>query len=282
MLVAMPGAAEELGDASEQEPSSADVSACVADHEQARALRLEKRWFEARATMSRCASEVCPLSIRADCQAWAEEVTRALPTIVILIEREDRTPDPVHVTLDGSPLTLGDGAAPIEVLPGTHQLTFTLGQGQPVVRHLTLDEGEKNHIVRVRFTPPVAETPAARASVPLLPKAELEERPVPTSTYVLGGAALVSFAAATALLISGLTDLTNARDTCKPDCSSSERESIEARFLLADVSAGVGAILTGFAVYTFVDRPTVRDRVGSGTPSPPATGATGVVWGGRF
>ncbi len=247
-------AEESVDTAPPNDASSLEVSRCVTDHENARTLRLEKRWFEARESMNRCSIESCPISIRSDCRAWSEEVTRALPTLVIVVEREDGGTEPVAVHLDGTRLDVGDSTSPVEVLPGKHALTFTLNGRAAVERQVVLHEGEKNKVVRVRFER--LHSQPAHDMIPVPPPAAPEAtRPIPTSSYLLGGGALVSFAVSAVLLASAITDLDNARETCSPACSSGTRESIETRLLLADISGGVGLVLTGLTAYTFVSRP---------------------------
>jgi hypothetical protein len=277
-----PCAAEERHDSPPDETSSLEISRCVVDHENARSLRLEKRWLEARETMNRCAREICPVAIRSDCRDWSEEVTRTLPTLVILVERGDGGAGPVAVHLDGAQLDISDGTTPVEVLPGRHSLRFTLSGHPAIVREVVLHEGEKNRVVRVRFEKLAA--PSPREQAPLLPVAEEEPtRPIPTSTYVLGTTALVTFAISSVLLVSALSDLDNARDTCSPECPTSSRESIETRLLLADVSGGVGLLLTGLTAYTFATRPEQPPRKTSPSRFAPGPGrALGVGWKVQF
>jgi len=247
------------GRAEEPAPAAPDVSAasvgeCQAQHERAKLLELDEKWLEAREAMKRCAVPSCPLAIRSDCSAWLDQLARLLPTLLIVIERDEQVKGQVRVELDGKPLALSDPPAPIEVLPGPHRLHFSLSGQPPIEEQLALDKGEKNRVVRVRFAAPAgapAQVPPARAPT--------SSRPVPASTYVLASGALLALGTATALLVSALTSLDDARQRCAPVCSSDTRASIDRRLLAADVTAAAGIVLGGFAGYTFATRPTVTD-----------------------
>jgi hypothetical protein len=250
-----------LADESAAAPEQASTDAvehCIRDHERARLLRVSERWFEARARMLACAREACPLVIRSDCRNWLDEVARIVPTFVVLVERDDAGEQPVRLELDGQRITLSEPAQAIEATPGRHRLRIELDPYPAVEREIVLQKGEKNHLVRVRFArpqPPAAVAPISRLPPPLRPT-----RPIQPATYWLSAAALGAFVGSGVLLASALSSRSDARATCAPACDSDRRKSIETRLLLADVSAGVGLVLGGLAVYTFASRPVVYER----------------------
>lgn len=252
------------------ETSSAEVARCVGDHESARLQRVREQWLAARDAMTRCSAESCPLSIRTDCRAWLEELSRLLPTVLIVIERDDDGTEPVELELDGQPLKLPEPLGPIELLPGSHRLRARLAAHAPVDRDITLQLGVKNQVVRVRFTaPPVTRAtqtrdPSMRRATPA--PGPRSSRPTPTVSYWLGGGALAALATSGALLGSALLSLDNARETCAPGCSSSVRKSIDARLLAADVSGGIGLLLAGLTLYSYFERPRVLSPSGVRAP----------------
>jgi len=259
---------------SSPESSSSTVQRCVSDHENARLLRLKKEWLPAREAMARCAEASCPLTLRTDCRSWSEELTRALPTVLILVERDDDGEQPATLTLDGRARELPSRPEPIELLPGAHQLRVALSGYPDFVVELEFAEGEKNRVVRARFTrsrpgPP----PASRAAVAVLPTAATTNKPIPASTWWLSGAALVTFAGSGLVLGSALYSRDQARESCAPACPSSERRSIESRLFIADILAGAGVVLAGSALYTYLTRPTVVSEVRLSLPQ--------VGWNGR-
>jgi hypothetical protein len=267
-LFSMPSRADEPAELPKQASTDA-VQACVVEHERAGLLRREEQWLAARAAMNACSSESCPLAIRSDCRAWLDDLARLLPTILLVIERDDEGKEPALIELDGNLLELAQPGRPIEVLPGAHRLRVSVASYAPVERAFELEKGEKNRLIHIRFAreqPPAQATrgPMSDAGSPSVPTAS---RPIPISTYLLGGGALLAFATSTSLVVSALSARSQARDTCAPFCNSEDREAIESRLLIADISAGVGAILTGFALYTFLDRPVVYDRASQFPPS---------------
>ena len=260
---------------SSPESSSSTVQRCVSDHENARLLRLKKEWLAAREAMARCAEASCPLTLRTDCRSWSEELTRALPTLLILVERDDDGEQPATLTLDGRARELTSRPEPIELLPGSHQLRVELSGYPDFVVELVLAEGEKNRVVRARFTRARQEPPPSSPStaVDLPPVAAPSNRPIPASTWWLSGAALVGFAGSGIALGSALYSRDQARESCAPACASSERQSIETRLLIADILAGAGVVLAGSALYTYLTRPTIVSDVRLGWPQ--------VGWNGR-
>lgn len=267
---ATPAPASEPSEAA-PEASTTEVARCVDQHEQASKLRLEERWFEAREAMRGCAVDACPIAIRTDCKTWLEELGRTIPTLLVVVERDDGGAEKVTLELDGQSVELPHEPMPIEVLPGSHRLRFSLRGYPPVEQEIVVAKGEQNRVIKVRFARPrEPERPAPLVVPPPAPRAT---RPVPTSTYLLAGGATAAFAASSVLLASTLSSLSEARETCAPECDSDERRKIEARLLTVDVLAGVGVVLGGLAVFTFVTRPTVYEATAPGVA--PALRASG-------
>ena len=249
------------------ETSTADIEQCVAQHESARQLRLQEHWLAARAAMSGCAAERCPLAIASDCRAWLDELERVLPTLLIVVEREEPTVDPslLRVELDGKALLLPEPPTPLELLPGAHHLRFELGSRPAIERNFVLQRGEKNHLEQVRFVrqpaPPVLASAAQAA-----PRAPV--RPVTPATYWFSGGALAAFGGSVALLALGVREHRDAQVQCAPACDRATRNSIESKLVLADIAGGVGIALTGLAVYSYWRRPVVFDAARSPTTGP--------------
>ena len=233
--------------------STAEVERCVQAHDSGRVLMLEEKWLEAREALERCQDAGCPLAVRSDCSAWIEDVTRALPPLLLVVERDDDGTAKLGLTIDGRPIELPNPPVPIEVLPGKHVVRVELAPYPPVERVVELARGEKNHVVRVRFV----REPAPITPPPPAPKPP-PERPVPTLTYVLAGGAVAAFATSGILLASALTSKDEVSDRCAPICSDEERQSIDSRLLAADIVGAAGIVLGGFAAYTFFTRPTVE------------------------
>lgn len=261
MIAAPTCLAQDSAEAS-AETSTAEIEQCVAQHDSARQLRLQEHWLLARTAMSGCAAERCPLAIASDCRAWLDELEHVLPTLLIVVEREEPSLDraSLRVELDGKALLLPEPPTPLELLPGAHQLRFQLGARPAIERRFVLQKGEKNHLEQVRFAPLPA--PVATTSAPAL------ERPVPAATYWFSGGALAAFSGSAALLALGVREHRDALVNCAPACDRATRSSIETKLVLADIAGGMGIALTGLAVYSYLRRPAVLAAAASPTPGP--------------
>jgi hypothetical protein len=262
-----PGPAGEL--------SGPAVAECVAAHDNAALLRLKDDWVDARAAMQRCGNDACPIAIRSDCRAWLDELVAALPTLLVVVERDDDGTRPVRLDLDGRALELPEKLGPIELVPGAHRLRFTLEGYAPLDVDVTLDKGEKNHVVRARFERPRAVAPVLRPSAP----PERRERPVPLASYLYGGGSLLLLATSGALLGAALDSRATARDVCAPACPKDRRESIQRRLLIADLVGVAGIGLGGLAAYSYATRPWVTAASVGVTVAP---GRAGLTLRGRF
>jgi hypothetical protein len=268
-----------------EDVNAEQVQACVEQHEQARLLRLREAWFDARAAMLRCADPRCPLALRSDCSAWLDEIARVLPTLLVIVERDDAGSESLLVELDEKPLLLPAEPTPIEVLPGRHTLRFSLGR-RVIEQQIEIHLGEKNRVVKARF---VRESPApGRAPAPLAqgsvatPGAR-SSRPVPLATYLASAGALAAFTTSGLLLGSALASRDAALERCAPECHDGERESVDARLLAADLVGAAGLALGGVAIYTFVTRPVVLAPAELTAQGPrPRPFALQLSLGGRF
>lgn len=262
------------------ELSAPAVAECVAAHDNAALLRLKDQFLDARAAMQQCANEACPIAIRSDCRGWLDELAAALPSLLVVIERDDDGTRPVRLDLDGRRLELPEKLGPIEVVPGPHRLRFTLDGYPEVDVELTLEKREKNHVVRVRFVHPRAAVPPPR---PPAPPPARRTRPTPVATYLYGGGSVLAFGTSAVLLGAALDSLSTARDECAPGCPTARRESLERRLLVVDLVGVAGLGLGGLAVYSYVRRPWVTE-----TSRGPVVGVTvaadraGLTLGGSF
>lgn len=247
--IAAPVSAQETASVA-SDATAATVSACQAEHERAKLLELEEKWLAAREAMQLCAATSCPLALRADCAAWLERLARLMPTVLVVVERDDDSGAAIVLEIDGQRVLLSDPPQPIELVPGPHRLRSTLPAHPPVELEFTLAKAEKNRLLRVRFARPATQASAARAE-------PAPSRPIPTATYVLAAGALVALGSSAVLLASALTSLDDARATCSPACSLDVQASIDRRLLAADLTAGAGIVLGGLAGYTFLTRPVV-------------------------
>jgi hypothetical protein len=246
-------------------PASADTTreSCLANHEQAQLRRIEKRLIGARSAARACAVTACPAAIRSDCSEWVAEVSKLIPTLLLVAESGSGELENVRVTLDGVVLMEKLDGTAIEVEPGPHLLRFEHGTEPPIDRRIDVPEGEKSLMVRVRFAgdaplpAPVAPVQAAPAPAP--PK-DTGTRPVPLLTYVFGGIAIAAAGTSAVIAANAFSERSKASDECAPNCDAERIDSIHSRFVLADVAGGIALASAGLAVVFYVTRPTVHDE----------------------
>lgn len=208
------------------QPSTAvpDQAACVASYEQGQKLRKDAKLTAAHEEFLRCAHAACPDVTKGDCTTWASEVETATPTLVLSVkDPSGQDVIDVAVTLDGAPWLekLSGQAVPID--PGEHRLRFSLPGQAPIERSLVVREGEKARAIEVSFVPDEPSTGPSPA------------------TWVLAGAGGAGFLVFGILGGVGLSEKSDAESSCAPTCTSDVIDSIEAKFIGADVGLAVGA-----------------------------------------
>jgi hypothetical protein len=229
-----------LGTLGTSAPASAQTPAeCAQAYESAQRLRIRKHLRASLEQLKVCAAPACPAAARDDCATWLTEVAQELPSVVITLRGPGgESVTGVNVALDGDPLPTGPGA--IDVDPGPHTFRFEAVGQPPIVREITIGEGEKAREVAVTLPGSVTSTS------PLLP-------------YVLGGAGVALAVAGSAFEIWGLSKRA-AVDACQPPCSlmtyDADKGAAQRTFLAGDLllGAAISAIAVGTILY-FVQRP---------------------------
>lgn len=229
---------------------------CVAASESAQKLRTQKKLRAARKELITCAQESCPGVVKKDCVAWLAEIEEALPTVVINAkDASGNDLTDVRVSIDGEPFVskLDGTATPID--PGPHTIRYEVDGSEPVETKVLIREGERNRTLTVTIgskpappPPPPAPTPA-----PIAPtKADTGSSKIPTATWVFGAVSLVSFAGFAYFGLSGRADKRELLDTCAPYCNKDDEQPARTKFILADVSLGVGLVSLGLATVFLV------------------------------
>lgn len=224
------------------------VKECVRIHEHARLLWNDQRWLEARNEMAGCVEEHCPAAIRSECRFWRDEITRTLPSVLLVIERDEpkKGHESAVAELDGKVLGRVEPFARLDVDPGTHRVRVLLPGYDPIERSLDARPGKKNIVMLVSFK---SERPA-----PMIPLRIT--RPVPAVTYWSAGGALLALGISQALLWSALAARKDAA-RCKPACGADVVDGIKTKAILADVAGVTGFVLAGLSLTTFIQRPEV-------------------------
>lgn len=251
-----------------------DKTQCFAAHEQGQLARKEGKLGAAAQQFAVCAADQCPAEVREECGKWLTDARNALPSVVPSAKGMDgRDLTDARVVVDGQVLAERLDGRQHELDPGPHVFVFELPDGTRLQERFVLNEGERNRQVSVDFSS-------------LRPKSSqtTTERAVPTSVYVLAGVGLAALATGGVFGVLGKSKEDDLQNTCAPRCPDGEVSTMDTRYLIADISAGVGLVSLGAAFWLFLKRPT-------GETSParawvdlsPSRHGTGMVrWTARF
>lgn len=255
------------------------VSQCAAAYEQAQEQRKAGTLVAARATLHVCTNEVCPDFIRNDCDAWYVAVQAELPTLVFTAQSLGR--DLANVRISSGERLLAskiDGQA-IELDPGEYDFEFLAPGMRPLTQHLVIARGEQNRLVRVELTP--LQSAAIESEQPVVPAPQSSRSfALPAIFLGVGAAGVATFGAMGAW---GRSSEFQLEGRCAPRCSKDELASVRTKYLLADVSLGVGIASLAVGAYLLF-RPD-SDAPKAGRVSfdvRPGTGSLSATYGGVF
>lgn len=218
------------------------VEECVAASGAAQEHQKNGALTAARGALERCSDASCPGMVQAECTRWLDEVLASMPTVTIAVRLDGVDQPRARVFLDEKPWLEELTGHPVPIDPGEHLLTVHVGARQQEQR-LLINVGEKNRLVvfQLRGTP--EPTPVATPAPTPVVTQPAEGRGFPTLATAMTATAAVGFGLFVGLGLSGrasldqlLADPCAATKTCDP----ARVASIEARFLAADISLGVG------------------------------------------
>lgn len=249
-----------------QDARAAEAEACFTAAETAQPLIKQRKLRAAQDKLAFCARDACPKAARTDCRAWLDDVTRAVPT-VILIAREQRgrttsPADDTRVSIDGGEVVVArlDGS-PVPLDPGPHVVRFEREGFGAIEKSIDLREGEKDQRVEAVFRPSVSEPGAPASSSVTAPKTTAVDRPRkivaaptradPTAAFVFAGVGIVGLGVGAYFEAKGLSDRAHLESTCKPTrtCAPSDVDAARARVLVGDLTIGASAIVLAAAAY---------------------------------
>jgi hypothetical protein len=236
--------------AARADDARACIDASVAGQEQ----RDQGKYRAGRGSFVACAAASCPAPVRRDCSQWLAQIDELMPSILVAAtDSTGRDLDEVTVTLDGERLQSRLDGMPKPVDPGPHALRFVAAGLPPVEQSIVVRVGEKARLIQVRFTP----RPDARPA----PTVTRSGAPSPTLGWVFGGVAAAAFLSEAYFGVAGIEQ--RNRDTaptgCAPTCNSSEKSEVQKKFLVADISLGVGVVAAATSIYFFVRAFGARD-----------------------
>jgi hypothetical protein len=156
----------------------------------------------------------------------------------------------VVVTLDGAPYAPGLDGKPIELDPGEHNFRFELAGALPIEKREFLEKGTGTRELHLLFEP--AENSQQVVVGDVSSPESTSKTNLRTYAYVAGGvgaAGLIGFAVFGAMGKGKQSDL---EKTCSPACTPDEIDSVKSKFLIADISLGVGIVGLGTGVALFL------------------------------
>ena len=240
-------------DAAGPEPGG---NACVEAYESAQEQRLAGSLKSARARSEVCAMASCPAFIRDDCTKWQSEIDAELPSVSFSVRSNGLRLTNVRVTEDDRVLVERLDGSAVELDPGNHSFRFEAADTQPITRAFVLGRGEKNRLIEIELLP-LAPPPQPKADPP-----RLESKP-PVLPWVLVGTGVAGIAAFTVIGSAGLSEEGKLERTCAPSCSDEQLKSVKTKYLIADISLGVGItslLVGGYMLLTHDPEPAKSAR----------------------
>lgn len=254
-----------------------DGLACGNAAERAQQLRAKRKLVEARAELVKCSNAGCPRFVQIDCLRWLDDVSSALPTIVIRgVDKNGSDVLEGTVLVDGD--TRGSLGVGIELDPGPHTIVVISETERGEVK-LLVAEGERNRVAVVTLgaapgpepSEPAARPPGARAPAP-------HERPDASNgvgpwPFVAFGVGALGFIAMGALQIAAQNQYDDLEKSCGHSCSASDVDSVRTKVIGSAVGLVAGVLGAGAGVLLLM-----LNRSGPAvTVSPSSSGASADV-----
>lgn len=248
------------------------ADACYSAPVDGQTLQRAGKLLEARERFAGCARTSCPPEIVADCSRWLSDVEAATPSVVMAArDGEGHDVVDVRVVIDGrAPVDLSARAIPLD--PGAHKLVFQRAGSADVSVDTLLREGEKNREVAVRF----GVAPGA-AGEPGSPRAG---RPVPLAVWIAGGAGALGLASFATFGALGVSE--RGANHCDSGCTQGQKDAVDSKYLVANVSLGVGVVGLGVATWLYLARPAAEAPGAASIDVRPLPGGAFAAYGASF
>lgn len=266
-------------------PMDRTTKACVDAYGSAQQFRKDGELLKARKALWTCAGARCPAVIQSDCTAWLNQVSDAIPSVVLEAKLDDDNVFDVSVTLDGVRIADQLDGKPVEIDPGLHSFVFERAGKSPIERKVIVAAHSKSQVVLAAWSSPPEPTTPHTNPPPLEAEPEMV-RPIPPLAYVLGGSAVAALGTFAVLGISADTTKHDLESQCEPRCATAEVGSLQSRLIAADVAAGASALAATGAVVVFLVRPERPAHAPSSAASAvrivPHSGGAAIEWAGSF
>ncbi len=232
---------------------------CAEAYEKSQEQRTRGHLGTALVYLRQCLDLSCPKFMREDCSRWFDQAEAALPSVVFAVRRDGKDQFDVEVMCDGSPLAPSLDGKAIAVDPGVHTFSFRAPGLAPVEQQVMVREGERNRIIEVELP---SRVPAPPETVSGLVTPTEDAAATVTSgggsasgtlwMYSLAGIGALGIVNFGIFGLLGKSQRDDLQRTCAPDCQSNQVDSVKTKYIVADVSLGVGLLSAGVATYLFI------------------------------
>jgi hypothetical protein len=250
-------------------PKTKDKNACVTAFVEAQKLRKSGSLVKARAELVTCAQTSCPEVVRDKCVAWLPEVEAETPSVILVAKSgdgSDLTDVEVHIDQESATRRIDGQSIPLD--PGEHVFVFRRGDERKEQR-VVLSARNKDRQVEVSF---IEDAPKPA------PKPKPRKKSVPVGVYVLGGVGVVALGSFGYFGITALRDRSDLKERCAPGCTQDEKESVDRKLLIADISLGVAVVSLGAATWIFLGNRGESGEVAVQAQPAPGGGRANVRW----
>lgn len=234
--------------------------ACMTAAEQAQSLRDSGKYGDARKQLLVCVRDVCPAFVKKDCTEWLSQLESVAPSVVFGAKVGSRDLVDVRVLVDGKLALEKLEGTPVTIDPGPHTFKFEWAN-QTREEQVVVSAGQKGRNIVATFgsteasaasTTPAA--PAAGSPVAASPAAEKPGRGSLVPALVVGGVGVIALGSFAIFAISGKSEKSDLEASCKPRCASDDVDGTRTKFIVADVSLGVGLVALGVSTYMILKR----------------------------
>jgi hypothetical protein len=250
---------------SAQAQRSSEIEQCVSAHEEGQVLRRSANLKKARELLISCSKATCPSLVRTECAEFLREVENSMPTVVLAAREKGKEVLNVSVFVDGELVTKKLDGKDIPIDPGVHTFKVQLEGWPDIEKDILIISGAKDRELMFDFgepdkPPPIA--PGQPGGLPYQPPPPVEtHRPVQAITYILLGTTVLGGVGFGVLGSMGQADKKELEKSpeeggCAPLCSDDDLSDVKTKFLLADISLGVGVASAIGALVTYLARPT--------------------------
>lgn len=251
--------------AAAQPAEGAEKAACMDAYTEAQRLRKAGELLGARDKLRVCADPSCPKLVVDDCTTWLEEVSGAVPTVVIAV-RDGKGDDVVdaEVLVDGKPRASADAGTPLELDPGPHTITVR-GNGLTVDKKIVARKGDEDRRIEVILGAASVEGPTpAPTGAPDEPSSDA----FLIAGGVLAGLGAVGLGVFAGLGAVGASEAGELNDGCAltDSCTEEEIDAVRGKLVGADVALAAGATLLAVGLTLIV-----IDLTGDESPSEEAS-----------